>query len=413
MKQRPAIAVAIALAIAWSLALLMAGCGEPAVPTLTPAPPAPKRVNLVDVGRGGSIVSRTAELMLELGAVLMIDGHHGLLWSSPQGSPEQTIVMSLPARARIDEIAVQVAPKGESAPGRIVLESSLDGATYSPLITFTPGLVEPLQTRTVTPTEVRYLRLSTRGTSRVAQIREFEVYGNESEAVTLPPLEGAWRVNGQPARFTTVGARTYGVIAGAEPIFLDGGTDGRTYRFAWQQGPMFGRAIITASPDARHLSGMQWHEQASSESLGRTWYGQRVDAADLRSSGTEVIAGHLRGGDAVPLYGLRFDANDQLIESESDATVAMVQALVAGTASRRFTLTAYELSGDTATDRRRAETRISSVRAVLQRRRFDISRLTFSTAGLEQVPVKPESAAMHALYNAVELRLDPPAAPVR
>lgn len=404
------------LIVAVSMALLIACGQERAVKTPSPAAaPAPaRRLNLVDAGRGGSVVSRTAELTLEFGAALMIDGDPLTFWSTPHHNPEQTIVLSLPAPARVDQIGLVVPTMTDQAPQKVVLEGSLDGVSFTPLAKFTPGLVDSLQTRSVTPSTLRYVRISTLGTSTLSQIRELEVYGTETEPVRTAALAGSWTVNGQPAQFVTTGARTLGVIADRDgPILLDGGSDGRSYRFAWSQGPQLGRAILSTAADGRHLSGIQWHTELSPEHVGRTWYGERTGTTSPATSGTEVMREFLRRTGFFPLYGLRFDDADQLLENESDATLALVQSLIAGTANRRFTFVASELRGDAAANRRRAEQRIASLRATLERRSVDLSRVSFAAAGLEQARVKPESAISYALYNIIELRLDPAAAPTR
>ena len=415
------------LTAALSLALLTACQREQAVKA--PAGPAPGlastgkslpavppvRVNLLDAGRGGTVISRTGEHSLEVSPVLTIDGDRLTLWSTPRDNAEQTIVFALPARSLVDEIAVQVgSTEDQYAPRKLALESSLDGVTFTPLITFTPGLVEPMQTRSITPVEMRYLRVKTVGASRFSQVREFAAHGRELEPPAPGRLEGAWMLNSSPAHFVTRGARTFGVLADREPLYVDGGSDGRAYRFAWSRGPQIGLALVTVSPDGKHLSGIQWHtEKVSFENVGRTWFGDRADSNDLKTDGTEVMLAFMRHTGFYPLYGLYFDEGDGLIESESDATLAMVQALVTGSAQRRFRLTAVEVRGDAAGNHARATKRIGALREVLQRRRLDLSRVSFAIAGAEQARVKADTPVEHALYGVVELQLEPPQAAPR
>jgi len=79
---------------------------------------------------GASIASRTAELDLQHSAVRMIDTANATGWVTPASDPAQAVVLSLPARARIDRVGV-ITIASAAAVRDLRIDFSLDGETFA------------------------------------------------------------------------------------------------------------------------------------------------------------------------------------------------------------------------------------------------------------------------------------------
>ncbi|HEX8154406.1 MAG TPA: hypothetical protein VF698_14830, partial [Thermoanaerobaculia bacterium] len=237
-------------------------------------------------------------------------------------------------------------------------------------------------------------------------IKMLELRGREIGAPQRGSIEGCWSINGEPARFFLRDARILGVM-GTDPIlYLDGTASERTYAFAWSRGPLRGQAMLTVSPDGQHLSGMQWHEEVEVDHVGDTWYGERAPCSEaLTLHGTEVALMFLRQSSYYPLYALRFDAEDRLDEAASKELLDLVSYIVAGSKGKRFEVIAREFRHDAATNRAIARKRVDAVRAALERRKVDMTRVGFVAAGDRNPRIIPINATLHATHNVVDLKI--------
>jgi hypothetical protein len=387
--------------------LLLAGCREAA--TVAPkehAAPKAAQVDVIALGNGTSVLSRTAEFSLQFSPLMMIDFDWESLWSSPAANPEQTVVFALAAPARIETIALRVTHLDFAVPQSIVFESSLDNRNWTPLATVHAKVTGDLQTFPIAPKEVRYVRLKTASTGRYSQVKILELRGRETGPPQQGAIEGCWTINGEPARFFLRDARILGIIGSKPILYFDGGTNGRTYNFAWARGPLRGHALLAVSPDGQHLSGMQWHEEVLADHIGDTWFGERAACNEsLTLQGTEAALTFLRQSSYYPLFSLRFDGQERLDEAASHEILDLVSYIVAGSKEKRFELVAREFRHDAETNRAIAQKRIDAVRAAMARRNVDMTRLTFVAAGDRNARITPNNAALHALYNVVDLRI--------
>jgi hypothetical protein len=71
--------------------------------------------NLLNIAHGASVISRTAELNLESSAAHVIDGISVSAWRSAPGSPQETLVFSLPTLAAVRRIGVTAPEHNEIA----------------------------------------------------------------------------------------------------------------------------------------------------------------------------------------------------------------------------------------------------------------------------------------------------------
>jgi len=230
--------------------------------------------NLLSLARGASIVSRTGEVTLENSAAHAIDGDWLTSWRSPPGGAEQTFVISLPARARIDRLGAIVPTSGRETPPRIRFDASDDGLAWREITTFSLQRQRDPQLVNVPPFETSYLRVQTVGMDvYYSALQSLIALGREIAPPEQPAIAGCWEINASPAHFTQRGTSVAGVIGDNPPMYVLGGTDGRTIRATWIRGPMWGPAIITLDPHRRALSGVRWHETVRSQDSGDGWFG--------------------------------------------------------------------------------------------------------------------------------------------
>ena len=138
-------------------------------------------------------------------------------------------------------------------------------------------------------------------------------HGTELAAPKNAPIDGCWSINGEAANFAQRGARVIGVVDQAkQPLFLAGGFDGRIWRFNWIRGNDYGFTALTVSPDGKHLSALNWHEEAIPIFTALPWFGDRGDCAATPMRDDVPIALLHRAGH-VSLFALQFDANGNLL----------------------------------------------------------------------------------------------------
>jgi hypothetical protein len=267
----------------------LAACRREAPPRQQPAAEAgaatrddDERASLTNIARGATIVSRTGEAFLGVAADAVIDGDPTTFWLNPPRDLPQSIVIALPARARIDRVGLRT-PKIEFTANHVQFETSLDGIAWRPLTNVTAAAKAAAQWFDVTPVEASWLRVTiVDGRQPEVRLQSVLARGAELEPPRIGAIDGCWSLNGRPATFTQRGDRVLGVVSiGNEPMFLDGGGDGRVYRFVWIRGNDYGLALMTVSPDGKHLTALEWHEEAIPLFRGEPWFGERAPCGAL------------------------------------------------------------------------------------------------------------------------------------
>jgi hypothetical protein len=327
--------------------------------------------NLLSLARGASIVSRTAENTLENSAAHAIDGDWLTYFRTPPSGPEQTIIVSLPARARIDRLGA-ILPPGAEVPPQIRFDASDDAAAWREITTLVSKQQRDPQIARVAPFDARYLRVQTIGrVSAYASIRSLIAKGQFIEPPRQPPIEGCWHINGMPARFSRRGSSVAGVIGNDPPMYVLGGTDGRAIRVTWMRGAMWGPAILTLDPQRRALSGERWYEQVSDQDSGEGWFGTPAHCNDVAFNETKLAEAMLQRAGKWMAYGP--SAIDTLAE------------IVAQESSKRFAITVHDA----------AEEQV--VRNAL---RANLARVEITNAG----DAKGVTAPQRAIADGVELK---------
>lgn len=396
--------------------LLIVSCARPAPkqasvqerPDKFPTDIINEQSSLLDITRGATIVSRTGEAMLITAAINTIDGEIGSFWAPPPRDYPQSIVIALGARSRIDRVGFRTLVEGAYQANHVTFERSLDGAAWQPLGTMTARQVSEAQWLDVTPAEAAYVRVTVpdaRHPARDVRLHSLFAHGTETGPRSDPPLDGCWSINGEAAAFVQRGGRATGVLAqGALPLFLAGGTNGRMWRFNWIRGNDYGFTALTVSPDGKHLSALDWHEEAIPLFAAIPWYGEHAPcAAPAPRDGVPLAV--LRRASHVAMFALQFDPAGQLLLEPSREELQSLASIIHD-APVPLRIVAHEFrQPDAKRNKEFAEHEITSVRKALQSLGAGLGRTDFLAAGSDSPRQTPASDAARAIYSSVEVEV--------
>jgi hypothetical protein len=393
--------------------LLAVGCSHPVAkpaaankdPNKLPDDLVNEQSSLLDVSRGAAIVSRTAEASLATSAMSLIDGEIGTFWMPPPHDYPQSIVIALAAPARIDRVGLRSLSGAGYEANHLTFERSLDGIAWQPLAAMTSHRVSEAQWLNVAPSEAAYLRVTvpdSMNAGRDARIQSLLAHGTELAAPRNAPIDGCWSINGSAAIFAQRGARATGVVEqGKQPQFLAGGTNGRLWRFNWIRGNDYGYTVLTVSPDGKHLSALNWHEEILPIFIAPPWFGEREKCAPNVTLDVPIALLHRAG--RVSMFALQFDVNGNLL---ADASREELQTLadIIRAVPVPLRIVAHEFrQPDAMRNKQVAEREIASVRQALGN--ADLSRVAFVAAGSDSPRHVPASDAARAIYSSVDVEV--------
>ena len=364
---------------------------------------AQERGNLLNIALGASVVSRTAELTLDQSALRAIDGDPENGWLSPSDDWKQTIVFALPSLAHVEKIGIKTPRAPLFHASAIQVDSSIDGANFSPLATLKIASADDPQLFPVAPRDLVYLRVTILESSgHYARLDSVQAQGKLLQPIEQKPIDGCWSINGLAASFTTDRGRTTGFIAGDHPMSFDGATDGVVYRFIWTSGPDYGFGAIDTTPDGKHLSGLRWYVEPIGFSAAESWFGEKAKCNPATRQPDNPATQFLQRTKRLPLYGLHFDANGSINETESTAALDRLAAVAR---DKRYRLVSREFRmGNPAANRQRSQQRLDSLRAVLKKRGVDPDRFDWQAIGNDSPPRPIETEIQRVLYGVIELQ---------
>jgi hypothetical protein len=378
------------------LALALIACrdapspAKPAEPEIPPQymnrPPEPDvdADNLLNLAYGASVVSRTGELNPEESAAHGIDGMYLTGWMSAPGAVQEELVFSVLAPSRVLRVGV-TAPGAEQLPGAVRFEGSTDGIRWSDLGTVNPTATRERQLIDVAkPFTAQFIRVTFDASLYYISARAFHVLGQEVAPPSAPPFTGCWSSHGTRVHLTQDRARLTGVVESDPPMYFDGGTDNRVGLVMWMQGPNWGYASITRSPDGKHLTRFRFHEEVDSKNLGDAWFGVQCSGSELAGASPPAVSSQafLERAKHYSVFGLVFDARSQLVADLSSPALDAVVALLQRSPQQRFRITSREFRLDTKeSNARQSAARLSSFRSALQSRGIDTSRYELVAAG--------------------------------
>ena len=357
------------------------------------------------MARGASIVSRTGEGTLNTSAMSTIDGEITTYWTSPPHDYPQSIVIALGAPSRIDRVGFRSLTGLHYDANHVTFERSLDGANWQPLAAMTSHKIDAAQWTDVAPAEAKYLRVTIPDAAypdRDAHIQSLLAHGTELAAPKSASIDGCWSINGGSAKFVQRGARVAGVVElDKRPFFLAGGFNGRIGRFNWIRGNDFGYTALAVSPDGKHLSALNWHEEVISLFIAAPWFGDRGDCPATPPR-EDISLAFLHRAGRVSLFALQFDASGNLLADESREELQSLASIIRGVAGP-LRIVAREFRQDAKHNKEIAEREIASVRAALAN--VDLARVEFVAAGSDSPRNVPESDAARAIYSSVDVEV--------
>jgi hypothetical protein len=381
VKQRLAIVLHVAIACT------KAAAPPPSAPASeAPVSDAVERLSLCDMARGGTVVSRTGEAILDTSAIHTIDGDPASFWMSPMHDLPQSMTIAFPARTRIERIGIRTAGKGGFSTKHVTFETSTDGRAFSPLASITSKATDDPQWFDVTPVESRYIRVTIPDSAvpnHDVRLYSILARGTELEPARGGDIIGCWTLNGEQARFERRGSQVVGILqTGKEPMLFAGAFDGRIYRLSWIRGNDYGMTLMNVSPDGQHLSAANWHEEAIPMFFDTAWFGERDKCSMTLPDSTQVAAALLRRTGRYSLY--------------DDSNVLPLLKLFP---AHRFV--AHEFRFPTAKENHDAAERALTP----LRKQFEGQNVEFVAAGSDNPRQQPVTEAMRALYSTIDLEI--------
>lgn len=364
-----------------------------------PPDDAPERQSLLDLSRGATVVSRTGEGMLQFSAVQAIDGDGASFWSPPPRDLPQSITFALAAQSRIDAVGLRTMTRGRSTVGHIRFETSLDGAHFSPLKTIQSTETNDAQWFDVAATSATHIRVTVLDSltpDHDPHLGSVLVRGVELAKPHDADITGCWSINGRAARFT----RVSGVLElGPQPIFFQGGSDGRFYRFNWIRGNDYGVAALAVAPDGGTMSGIQWHEEAIPFFFGDSWLGTRGTCSVATAVPRDVPSRMLQRSGRLSLFGLRFADDGSLDAKASALTLVWLRRFLSTKPNIRFV--AHEFRQPTPRQNKEfAQKELDTLRQELA-----VDQLSFVAQGSDAPRQQPVTPLMRSMYSSVDLEI--------
>jgi outer membrane protein OmpA-like peptidoglycan-associated protein len=390
--------------------LLAAACSKPAVPPRAQAapakPPAPQLADLLAITEGSAVASRTGESQLTNSAARAIDLDAQTVWVTPPDDAQQSAVFSLGGRARIERAAI-VAGAEKAQLRSFTLEFSDDGEHFGRAVTFRKDAQPGLKTFEMPPVDARFVRISFLDTDPRVGFNDLHLYGRFLEEPHSGALNGCWTVNGQPATFAANVNDVSAYVGGQDNTTLEGGSNGRFYRFAWIRGAEYGLAALSVTPDGKHLSGFVWHEEAIQSDLfyANDWFGDRAACAPAKARDS-VLETYVRRFGYFPLFGLLFATDGSLDAAESAPLLDRVVQLLSLNPQMRVRFVAHELTRGSAQENLAISKRkIETLRSALASRKVDFARAELVAAGQDHPHRDPTSTITRAMYSSVDLEI--------
>lgn len=365
--------------------------------------------NLLNMGYGASLVSRTGELNLENAAAHAIDGFAFTIWTAPPGTPQQTLTFALGGPSRVEQLGVSTSTP-EQSPESVRFSASNDGKSWREVLTMKPaGKGSTIED--VKPFEARYLRIETLEPKEYfTTLTSVHAIGAEVRPGERISFTGCYTVNGFTGALTQRGARVTGILGGTKlPAHVDGGVEGRVAKFMWMRGAMWGYAAATVTPGAREISAVTFHQEARVDHSSEAWIGTRCDDAEAASLASNPVpqptpADFLKRAGQWSIFGLIFDAEDRLVAEPSAPVLDDAAALLRSMPAQKFRIIAYEFRGNTPEENvRRATVRMNAVRDALRARGVDVDRIDFVARGNDRSDAETPSQIQRMLWSRIDV----------
>ncbi|HEX3107795.1 MAG TPA: hypothetical protein VHU41_01795, partial [Thermoanaerobaculia bacterium] len=200
-------------------------------------------------------------------------------------------------------------------------------------------------------------------------------------------------------------ATVVGYAGGMRDMKLDGGSDGRFYRFAWTRDKQYGLLAMSVTPDGKHLAAIVWHEEAIDidQFYADDWLGDRGGCPENKD--VDVFPTYLQRFGYFPLYALRFSDDGTLDDDASSPELARIAKLIASNPQLQIRFVAHELTHPSPQENLAvAQKKIATLRDALLRRGVP-AKIGFVAVGEEHPHRAGTNPLIRAMYSSVDLEL--------
>ncbi|MEW5764465.1 MAG: OmpA family protein [Acidobacteriota bacterium] len=381
------------------------------------APPAPERMDLLDMASGALVVSSSGEYGAAWTADQLIDGTTESGWCNAEGKvAPNTMVIELAQPFAVTAVAADNtgAQDGKYA-GISARQIVVSGSTTSPsggfveLVTFEAPKGGRKEVPLPKPATAQWLRFEIRsnwGNPQYTELMELEAYGTPVGPPPKIDVSGDFETDAAGMmRLEQNGAEIRGCYDCCSIGRLSGSIEGRVLRLEWREdeGADVGSLLMVASRDGNTLTGLYFRDGK----LNGEWNGRRVTGrrAACRIEGEAGLAGKLSATGSAVLYGIVFDSDSATIRAESEPTLNEVLAVLKADPKRRLLVCGHTDSTNTdAYNLRLSQERADAVVTWLTSHGCAGSRLQAKGFGESQPVTSNATAAGRALNRRVEVR---------
>jgi hypothetical protein len=406
-----------------ALLLLLTACPsrEPAKPAkLAPVKLEPsssddrdERKNLAGLANGATVIDRTGEAYLAVTPVNLIDGNPDSYWMAPPQDMPQSATIALPVKSRLESVGLRSDAKGEFQLRTARLEAAIGDHPFAVVADLTLTDKPTTQFFNIGPVEADRVRITMLGGTKPGHETRLDTLvlrGPELAAPTPRSLAGAWSINGRKASFAQFGNHVIGQMEyptnPANPMHIEGGAEGnRMLRLAWIRGADYGVAAVMVSPDGKHLSGIDWHEDPIPFFYDEGWFGER-NGDTLPTDDAQMFAvSYIRRTGRWPLYGIAFNADGTIDVASSEHALALAAKMISG-APVPVRLVSHEFREATpAGNLAHSQKTLDSLKAELTRRGVNFATVPTAAAGSDNPRQLTVTEVMRLLYSSVDLEI--------
>ncbi len=375
--------------------------------------------SLSSFSAGALIVQKPQEYDANWGSFWLLDERPDTGWATPQNTvTPQTIVIALPERTQIEQLAFDTA--GIDGDGRGAKDLSVEISDTNATSGYQKIAQVSLQDRADNQTfpvsaqvPGRWLRVvvqNNHGSAEYTELMDIRAYGKQLTRTPFPDASGTYESDYGNFHLKQEGTSVTGCYEHDEGL-LNGGIEGRVMKFTWREVPDDkGPAIMVFTPDGSEMFGLWWTE-GSTANRGSIWNGKKI-SNEVGScphwsgkTGAEAqMTKELEELGRTRVYGINFDVDSDVIRDESKPTLDKIVAVLKAKPEWKLKVEGHtDSSGGDAHNQQLSQKRADAVKTYLVTAGIDAARLTTAGLGATKPVAGNETEAGRAQNRRVEL----------
>jgi hypothetical protein len=406
-----------------ALSVVLTAC--PAREPAKPAAPAPvklepsssddreERKSLAGLVNGATVLERTGEAYLAVTPVNVIDGNPDSYWMAPPKDMPQSVTIALAAKSRLESVGMRSDAKGEFQLRTARIETASGNGPFAVIADVALTDKPTFQFFKLGPVESDRVRVTMLGGSKSGNETRLDsvvLRGAELGEPTPRSLAGSWSINGRKASFAQIGSHVIGQMEyptnPANPMHIEGGAEGnRMLRLAWIRGGDYGVAAVTVSPDGKHLSGIDWHEDPIPFFYDEGWFGERTGDTLPTDDSQMFAVSYIRRTGRWPLYGIAFKSDGTLDVAASEHALALAVKMISGAPVPVRLVSREFREASPAANLARSQKTLDALRAELTRRGVNFANVPTAATGSDNPRQLAVTDVMRSLYSSVDLEI--------